>query len=65
MKKLLLLVALAGAAIYLVSQPSAPQRVGPQADGRVMLPNGWQMDPAGRQLALDTMPSTRLVSPDG
>ena len=65
MKKLLFLVALAGAAIYLVSQPSAPQRIGPQADGRVMLPNGWQIDPAGRQIALDTMPSTSLVSRDG
>ena len=66
MKKLIpLALVLAGAAIYLVSQPSRPERVGPQADGRVVLPNGWRLDPAGRQIALDTMPSTSLVTPDG
>lgn len=65
MKKLFLLLALAGATIYLVSQPASLPRVGPQADGRVLLPNGWHIDPAGRQIPLDTMPSTSLVSPDG
>lgn len=65
MKKALLFALLAGAAVYLVSQPSVPQRLGKQTDGRVLLPNGWHIDPAGRQIPLDTMPSTSVVSPDG
>ncbi|MBY0506200.1 MAG: bifunctional YncE family protein/alkaline phosphatase family protein [Bryobacteraceae bacterium] len=65
MKKAVLFALLAGAAIYLVSQPALRPTLGKQADGRVLLPNGWQLDPAGRQIPLDTMPSTSLVTPDG
>ena len=65
MKKAILFALLAGAAVYLISQPSAPLRLGKQTDGRVLLPNGWRLDPAGRQIPLDTMPSTSVVSPDG
>ena len=65
MKKFPLFVVLLGTALYVVSQPSSLPRVGPQADGRVLLPNGWHIEPAGRQIPLDTMPTTSLVSPDG
>ncbi len=64
-KAILLALAVGAAAIYLVSQPSTPPRLGPQTDGRVLLPNGWHLDPAGKQIALDTMPSTSQVTPDG
>jgi YVTN family beta-propeller protein len=49
MKNLLLLATLAGVAL---AQPT-------------LLPNGWRIDPAGRQIPLDTMPSTSLATPDG
>jgi len=65
MKKAILFATLAGAAVYLVSQPSPLQRLGKQTDGSVLIPNGWRIDPAGRQIPLDTMPTTSLVTPDG
>ena len=48
----------------LISQRRSEVRVGPQADGSVLLVNGWSLRPAGRQLKLGTMPMSSVVSPD-
>ena len=44
-------------------QPSA--QPGGQTDGSTLLPNGWRIAPAGRSLALSTLPLNLIVSPDG
>lgn len=56
--------ALLGVAYLLASQPAPPVRVGPFPGG-VLLPNGWSLRPAGRQLNLDTFPMSTAVTPDG
>ena len=59
-------VCLAGAAV-LLSQPPARDRarVGPPRDDSVLLPSGWLLRPAGKQLLLDTFPMSTALSPDG
>src|SRR5579872_809098 len=57
-----LLIALAA---LLGSQPVAPERVGPLADGGFLLNSGWEIRPAGKQIALDTLPMSTALSPDG
>ncbi len=53
-------------AVLLTSQPgAAPPKVGPMPDGRFLLNNGWILDPAGKQIPLDTMPMSSALSPDG
>src|SRR5262249_1264181 len=44
-------------------QPSA--QPGGQSDGSMLLPNGWRIAPAGRSLALSTLPLNIVLSPDG
>jgi DNA-binding beta-propeller fold protein YncE len=39
--------------------------VGRQADGTVLLPNGWKIAPVGDQVPLDTLPMSSAISPDG
>lgn len=46
------------------SQPESMKRVGPQADGSVLLPTGWQIRPAGTQIETDTFPMASAISPD-
>lgn len=46
------------------SQPEAARRVGPQADGSVLLPTGWQLRPAGTQMDTDTFPMASAMSPN-
>src|SRR5205085_8838493 len=36
-----------------------------QIDGSMLLPNGWRIAPAGRTLALSTLPLNLVTSPDG
>ena len=46
----------------------APQpRIVPglQPDQSILLPNGWTITPAGRQIPLSTLPMSMVVSPDG
>jgi DNA-binding beta-propeller fold protein YncE len=38
---------------------------GAQADGSVLLPNGWRVAPTGRSIAVGTMPLGVVISPDG
>ena len=62
MKKILLVTLAAG---WLCSQPSPPERVGKLADGSFLLPTGWRIKPLGKQVPLDTLPMSSVVSPDG
>jgi YVTN family beta-propeller protein len=55
---------LAGAGL-LVSQSSAPERVGPRMEGGFLLNSGWILKPAGKQIPLSTFPMASAVSPDG
>ena len=52
-------------AIFLVSQPVQPERVGPRAGGGFLLNSGWTLRPAGEQVPLSTLPMSSIVSPDG
>lgn len=45
--------------------PSANANPGSQADGSILLPNGWKVAPAGRMLPMGTLPLNVVVSPDG
>ena len=38
---------------------------GPQADGSVVLPNQWRLDPVGRQIAVGDFPVNIALHPDG
>src|SRR5208337_3349403 len=62
-------VALAIAVLSLVailgSQPSPREQVGPLPGGGFLLNSGWRVDPVGRQIALDTLPMSTALSPDG
>ncbi len=44
---------------------TARQTPGPQPDGTILLPNGWSISPAGRQVPLSTLPMSLAVAPDG
>ena len=58
--------ALVSLAAILSSQPVAPkEQVGPLADGGFLLNSGWRLDPAGKQVPLDTLPMSTALSPDG
>ncbi len=48
----------------LLSQPESLRQVGPQEDGSVLLPTGWQIRPAGMQLETDTFPMASALTPD-
>ena len=74
MKPLVRLVGMAAlAAVGLhvaLSQEIAPREksprrhVGLQADGSVVLPNGWTITHAGKQIPLSTLPMSMAVTPD-
>ncbi|HEV3057510.1 MAG TPA: bifunctional YncE family protein/alkaline phosphatase family protein [Vicinamibacterales bacterium] len=38
---------------------------GAQADGTILLPNGWSISPAGKSLNVGTLPLNLVTSPDG
>lgn len=52
-------------AVLLSSQPVPPERVGPSPAGGFLLNSGWRLQPAGRQVPLDTLPMSAALSPDG
>ncbi|MBL8240850.1 MAG: bifunctional YncE family protein/alkaline phosphatase family protein [Bryobacterales bacterium] len=65
MKKLVFaagLVLIAAAA--LLSQPEVRERVGALSKGRFLVPTGQVVEPAGRQLPLDTFPMTAAFTPN-
>ncbi|HJT88030.1 MAG TPA: YncE family protein, partial [Bryobacteraceae bacterium] len=47
------------------SQPAPREQVGPLPNGGFLLNSGWRLQPAGRQIPLDTFPMSAAVSPDG
>lgn len=53
------------AAALLVSQPAPREQPGPLPGGGVLLVSGWKLQPAGRQVPVDTFPMSSTVSPDG
>ena len=58
----LLIALIAG---LLVSQPAPREHVGPLDRGGFLLANGWRIQPAGKQIPLDTFPMSSALSPDG
>ncbi len=63
----LLLALLAGVlGALLFSQPAARTVPGPQSGDRgTLLVSGWKITPAGKQVAVDTLPMRTALSPDG
>jgi len=50
----------------LLSSQTAPrEQVGPLATGGFLLNSGWRLMPVGKQIALDTLPMSSVVTPDG
>jgi len=47
-----------------ITQNTKPLLPGKLADGRVRLPNGWYLSPAGKHLAVGELPLNMDVSPD-
>ena len=46
-------------------RPTPKQQVGPVAGGGFLLNSGWKLQPAGRQVPLDTLPMSSALSKDG
>jgi YVTN family beta-propeller protein len=63
--RLFFVVALLLAAALLCSQPSPREQVGPLPTGGFLLNSGWRLEPAGKQIPLDTFPMSTALSPDG
>jgi YVTN family beta-propeller protein len=55
----------AACAALLCSQTGVREQTGPQPGGSVLLPTGWRLQPAGRQVPLDTLPMSTALSSDG
>ena len=55
----------AACAALLCSQTGVREQTGPQPGGSVLLPTGWRLQPAGRQIPLDTLPMSTALSSDG
>jgi YVTN family beta-propeller protein len=54
-----------GLGALLCSQPSPREQVGPLPGGAFLLNSGWRLAPAGKQIPLQTLPMSSVVSPDG
>jgi DNA-binding beta-propeller fold protein YncE len=63
MKKMIVIGAVLGA--LLLSQPADRERVGSQPGGGFLLNSGWKITPAGKQIPVDTLPMSSVVSRDG
>src|ERR1039457_2340378 len=63
--RIALAIAFLSLAALLTSQPAPREQVGPLPGGRFLLNSGWRLDPVGRQIALDTLPMSTALSPDG
>ncbi len=60
-----IVIAAVAAAAVLVSQPAPREQIGPLRDGSFLLNSGWRLKPAGTQVAVDTLPMSSVLSPDG
>src|ERR1700691_44271 len=65
MKKFAAIAFMAICAALLSSQPSWREQVGRQPDGSFMVSSGWRIQPAGKQVPLDTLPMSMALSKDG
>src|SRR6266567_6154978 len=63
--RIVLAVAFVSLGALLSSQPSPREQVGPLPNGAFLLNSGWRLQPAGRQIPLDTFPMSSVLSPDG
>jgi len=52
-------------AAMMSSQPAPREQVGPLANGGFLLNSGWKLDPVGKQVNLETLPISSVLSPDG
>ena len=52
-------------AAVLISQPAPRVQPGTQPDNSTLLVSGWKITPAGKQVAVDTLPMSTVLSPDG
>lgn len=59
------LFVLIGAALLVGNMAATSARPGKQADGRILLPNGWLLSPAGRAVEVEVGALTCAQSPDG
>jgi DNA-binding beta-propeller fold protein YncE len=64
MKKLVSFSAIPLLAALLVSQPQPREQVGPLPGGGFLLNSGWRLQPAGKQIPLDTFPMASALSRD-
>ena len=53
------------AAVLSSSQPAPREQVGMLPDGGFLLNSGWRVKPAGREIPLDTLPMSAILSKDG
>ncbi|MDQ6665081.1 MAG: hypothetical protein M3Z23_11880, partial [Acidobacteriota bacterium] len=53
------------AAALLISQPAPREHVGPLPSGGFLLNSGWRLQPAGKQVPVDTLPMSSALSRDG
>jgi DNA-binding beta-propeller fold protein YncE len=68
MKRTFLVVAALAAAVgvsVLISQTARREQVGPLPGGGFLLNSGWKIQPAGKQIDVDTMPMSSALAPDG
>jgi len=63
--RLAMAVGLISLAALVSSQPAPREQVGPLPGGAFLLNSGWRLDPAGKQVPLDTLPMSSALSPDG
>lgn len=47
------------------ANPDGVVRVGPMAGGGFLLPDGWRIRPAGKNIPVSTLPMSQALSPDG
>jgi YVTN family beta-propeller protein len=60
-----LVIVLFSLGALLSSQTAPREQVGPLAAGGFLLNSGWRLQPVGKQIALDTLPMSSVVTPDG
>jgi YVTN family beta-propeller protein len=63
--RLIPVAALLALAVLVSSQQVPPERVGPVPGGGFLLNSGWRLRPAGKQVALGTLPMATALSRDG
>jgi len=63
--RIALAVVLFSLAALLSSQTAPREQVGPLATGGFLLNSGWRLQPVGKQIPLDTLPLSNVLTPDG